>query len=64
MSGEVCWGVEEVRREVWGKVRGDVGCVKNCGGMCGRVYGLSVENVGKCVGVGEVERRCGKRLWK
>ena len=48
-----CRGGEERGMGVWGKVRGDVGCVKNCGGMCGRVYGLSVENVGKCVGWGE-----------
>ena len=34
-----------------GKVRGDVGCVKKCGERCGRVYGASVEGVGKCVGV-------------
>ena len=25
--------------------------VKKCGGMCGRVYGVSVEGEGKCVGV-------------
>ena len=27
------------------------GVVKKCGGMCGRVYGVSVEGVRKCVGV-------------
>ena len=36
---------EEVWR-VWGKVREIVVC-----GRCGRVYGVSVENVGKNVGV-------------
>ena len=41
--GKVCWGVDEVRGKVcgvWGKVRGDVGCVKKCGsvwGECGEV---------------------------
>ena len=49
--------------------------VKKCGGRCGRVYGVSVEGVGKCVGEvrGEVwekirrdvrceeaRRRCGR----
>ena len=33
---------------MWGKVRVDVGSVKKCEGMCGKVYGGSV---GKCVGV-------------
>ena len=52
--GKVCWGVGEVRVEVcgvWGKVRRDVAGVKKCGEMCGKVYGVSVEGVGKCVGV-------------
>ena len=28
-----------------------MGSVKKYGGMCGRVYGVSVEDLGKCVGV-------------
>ena len=38
---------------MWGKVRRDVRGEKKCGGMCGRVYGVSVENVRKCVDVWE-----------
>ena len=41
-----------MRRKVWG-VRRAVRGVKKCGGMCGRVYGVSVESVRKCVGVWE-----------
>ena len=46
--------------EVQGKVRGvgriagvwrSVGKCVACGGRCGRVYGVSVECAGKCVGV-------------
>ena len=52
----MCWGMGEVRRKVWGvwgKVRRDVRGVKKCGGMCGRVYEVSVESVRKCVEVWE-----------
>ena len=38
---------------LWGEVRSDMRGVKKCGGMCGRVYGVSVESVRKCVGVWE-----------
>ena len=36
-----------VSEESVGKARGDVECVKKCGGMCRRVYGVSVR---KCEG--------------
>ena len=36
-----------------GKVGRDVRGVKKCGGMYGRVYGVSEESVRKCVGVWE-----------
>ena len=36
---------------MWEKVRRDVGGMKKCGAMCERVHGVSVEGVGKCVGV-------------
>ena len=55
--GKVCWGVRVGEGRcgeafgVWGKIRGDVEGVKKCG----RVYGVSVESVGKCVGCGEGE---------
>ena len=47
--GKVCWCMRKVKGEVWGsveKVKGDVETVKKCGGMCGRVYRVSVECVG------------------
>ena len=34
-------------------------CRAKCGENCGRVYGVNVEAVGKCVGVGE--KRFGER---
>ena len=48
---------------MWRKVNGDVGygAVKKCGGRCGRVYGVSVEGVGKCVGVRVEVWGCGGR---
>ena len=45
-------------REVWGKVRGDVGYVKKRGGRCRKVYGVSVECVSKCVGVWGDRKKC------
>ena len=56
--GKVCCGVGEVRKEVWGKVTRDVGGVKKCGGMSGRVFGVTVEGVLGC----EVE--LGSATWK
>ena len=51
----MCWGVGEVREEAWevsGKVRKYVGGGEEVwGNVWERVYGVSVEDVGKCVGV-------------
>ena len=53
----MCWGEGEVRRGVR-KCRG------RCGENCERVYGVNVEPVGKCVGVGEgrFRERCEELL--
>ena len=56
--GKVCWSMGEVRGEVWGEGKDRCGGVKKCG----RVYGVSVEGVGKCaeVSVYESVLGCGR----
>ena len=45
--GEVCWGGEGRSKGCMGEGKGRCGGVKKCG----RVYGVRVESVGRCVEV-------------